>query len=153
MPPRTWRPHCRWRNGDLLQFADIVLGRFGVDRSELAKAVAEVTEVALLDSKSIELPENAKEFLDETTVRANCVIGIAEEDGVLVVIAADPSPARRRAVEAAAGRPVRWTVADPATIRTFIDRIYRAERRDRATGQELRGRRRPEQGGRRWLPR
>ena len=113
-------------NGDLLQFADIVLGRFGVDRGEVAKAIAAVTEVALLDSKSIELPDNAKDFLDEKIVRAHCVIGIAEEGGAIVVIAADPSPARRRLVEAAAGRPVRWTVADPATIRTFIDRTYRA---------------------------
>jgi type IV pilus assembly protein PilB len=113
-------------NGDLLQFADIVLGRFAVDRGEVAKAIAAVTEVALLDSKSIELPDNAKEFLDEKIVRAHCVIGIAEEGGSIVVIAADPSPARRRLVEAAAGRPVRWTVADPATIRTFIDRTYRA---------------------------
>ena len=114
-------------NGDLLQFADIVLGRFGVDRGELAKAVAEVTQVAPLDSKAIELPANAKEFLDEKIVRAHCVIGIADDNGTLVVIAADPSPARRRLVEAAAGRPVRWTVADPATIRTFIDRTYRAD--------------------------
>ncbi|MEO8266126.1 MAG: ATPase, T2SS/T4P/T4SS family, partial [Ilumatobacteraceae bacterium] len=113
-------------NGDLLQFADIVLGRFAVDRGEVAKAIAMVTEVALLDSKSIELPDNAKDFLDEKIVRAHCVIGIAEEGGAIVVIAADPSPARRRLVEAAAGRPVRWTVADPATIRTFIDRTYRA---------------------------
>ncbi len=113
-------------NGDLLQFADLVLGKFGVDRGEVAKAIAAVTEVALLDSKSIELPDNAKEFLDEKIVRAHCVIGIAEEGGAIVVIAADPTPTRRRLVEAAAGRPVRWTVADPATIRTFIDRIYRA---------------------------
>ena len=113
-------------NGDLLQFADIVLGRFGVDRGEVAKAIAAVTEVALLDSKSIELPDNAKDFLDEKIVRAHCVIGIAEEGGSIVVIAADPSPARRRAVEAAADRPVRWTVSDPITIRTFIDRVYRA---------------------------
>ncbi|MEY2401412.1 MAG: type pilus assembly protein PilB, partial [Ilumatobacteraceae bacterium] len=113
-------------NGDLLQFADTVLGRFGVDRVELAKAIAEVTEVALLDSKAIELPDNAKDFLDEKIVRAHCVIGVADEDGTIVVIAADPSPPRRRAVEAAAGRPLRWTVADPATIRTFIDRTYRA---------------------------
>jgi type IV pilus assembly protein PilB len=112
-------------NGDLLQFADTVL-KLGADRVEVAKAVAEVTEIALLDSKAIELPDNAKEFLEEKVVRAHCVIGIAEEDGVLVVIAADPTPARRRAVEAAAGRSVRWTVADPATIRTFIDRVYRA---------------------------
>ena len=113
-------------NGDLLQFADLVLGRFAVDRGAVAKAIAAVTEVALLDSKSIELPDNAKDFLDEKIVRAHCVIGIAEEGGAIVVIAADPSPARRRLVEAAAGRPVRWTVSDPATIRTFIDRTYRA---------------------------
>jgi type IV pilus assembly protein PilB len=113
-------------NGDLLQFADAVL-KLGADRAEVAKAVAEVTEIALLDSKAIELPDNAKDFLDEKIVRAHCVIGIAEVEGAIVVISADPSPARRRAVEAAAGRPVRWTVADPATIRTFIDRIYRAD--------------------------
>ena len=113
-------------NGDLLLFADAMLGKFGVGRAELSKAIAEVTEVPALDSKALEVPDNAKEFLDEKVVRANCVIGVAEENGALVVIAADPTATRRRAVEAAAGRPVRWTVADPATIRTFIDRIYRA---------------------------
>ena len=113
-------------NGDLLLFADAMLGKFGVGRAELSRAIAEVTEVPALDSKALEVPDNAKEFLDEKVVRANCVIGVAEENGALVVIAADPTAARRRAVEAAAGRPVRWTVADPATIRTFIDRIYRA---------------------------
>src|SRR3954469_12735805 len=112
-------------NGDLLQFADIVL-RAGVGRAELAKAISEVTEIPALDSKAIELPDNAKDFLDERVVRANCVIAVADDNGTLVVIAADPTAARRRTVEAAAGRPVRWTVADPATIRTFIDRTYRA---------------------------
>src|SRR5436190_14352804 len=90
-------------NGDLLQFADAML-KLGVGRAELAKAVSEVTEVPALDSKAIELPDNAKDFLDERTVRANCVIAVADENGTLVVIAADPTAARRRTVEAAAGR-------------------------------------------------
>ena len=60
-------------NGDLLQFADIVLSRFAVGRAELTKAIAEVTEVAALDSKAISLPDNAKELLDEKIVRAHCV--------------------------------------------------------------------------------
>src|SRR3954452_6450127 len=68
-------------NGDLLQFADIILGRFGGGRAELTAAIAEVTEVAALESKAIQLPDNAKELLDEKVVRANCVIAIAEEDG------------------------------------------------------------------------
>ncbi|MGZ4805411.1 MAG: hypothetical protein ACXV5U_03420, partial [Ilumatobacteraceae bacterium] len=45
-------------NGDLLQFADIVLSRFSVGRAELTKAIADVTEVAALDSKAISLPVN-----------------------------------------------------------------------------------------------
>ena len=114
-------------NGDLLSFADAMIGKFGIGRVELSKAIADVTEVPALDSKAIALPDNAKGFLDEKIVRANCVIGIAEEGNAIVVISADPTPSRRRAVEAAAGRPIRWTVADPATIRTFIDRTYRAD--------------------------
>src|SRR4051794_7485839 len=46
-------------NGDLLQFADGML-KLGVGRAELANAVAEVTELPALDSKAIELPDNAK---------------------------------------------------------------------------------------------
>jgi type IV pilus assembly protein PilB len=113
-------------NGDLLGFADAAL-KFNVGRVEVADAIARVTQVPLIDSKAIELPDNAKDFLDEKIVRAHCVIAIAEEGGTLVVIAADPTVARKRAVEAAAGRPVRWTISDPTTIRTFIDRTYRAD--------------------------
>ena len=58
-------------NGDLLQFADTVL-KLGADRVEVAKAVAEVTEVALLDSKSIELPD-AHAFLRGFTGYYGCL--------------------------------------------------------------------------------
>ena len=51
-------------NGDLLVFANDMVSKFGVGRAELAKAISEVTEVPALDSKSLELPENAKDFLD-----------------------------------------------------------------------------------------
>src|SRR3954463_14854311 len=141
-------------NGDLLQFADIVL-RAGVGRAELAKAISEVTEIPALDSKAIELPDNAKDFLDERVVRANCVIAVADDNGTLVVIAADPTAARRRTVAAAAGRPGRWALARPPGP---LDRprprhhshLHRShvpgERRDRSTGQAIRSRRRSEQG-------
>src|SRR4029078_5278845 len=38
--------------GDLLQFANDMVGKFGVGRAELANAISEVTEVPALDSKS-----------------------------------------------------------------------------------------------------
>jgi type IV pilus assembly protein PilB len=113
-------------SGDLLQFADVVIGRFGVGRPELMRAISDVTEVPEADSKAVVLPPNAKDLLDEKLVRMHLVIAVGEEGDTLVVIGADPSPARRKAVEAAAGRNMRWMVADPGTIRTFIDRTYRA---------------------------
>jgi type IV pilus assembly protein PilB len=113
-------------NGDLLQFADAAVAKFGVGRPELVKAIAEATEVPEADNKAVNMPANAKDLLDEKLVRAHCVIAVGEEGDTLVVIGADPSPPRRKAVEAASGRNMRWYVADPGTIRTFIDRTYRA---------------------------
>ena len=113
--------------GDLLQFADIVIGRFGAGRSEVATAISEVTGLPLADTRAIQVDPDAVGILDEAIIRAHCVIPVAEEDGALVVLAADPTSQRRQVVEGAARRPVRWMIADPATIRTFIDRTFRAD--------------------------
>ena len=114
-------------NGDLLQFAEIVLVQFGVGRAELAAAVGEATGIPASDPKSVQLAGDSTTALDEAIVRKHCVIAIGEENGTLVVLAADPTPSRRQAVEASTNQPIRWMVADPATIKTFIDRSYRAD--------------------------
>lgn len=112
--------------GDLLQFADIALARFGVGRGELAEAISQATGVPAADAKAVELSGDTMSILDEQLVRHHCVIAIGEDGHTLRVLSADPTPARRRAVEASIGRPISWFVADPATIKSFIDRTYRA---------------------------
>ncbi len=114
-------------SGDLLQFVDMALGRFGAGRAEVANAVAEVFKLPVVDSRAVQLDAEIVGMVDEKTIREHMVIPIAREGDTLVVMAADPSPTRRQAVEAAAGRPVKWTVSDPATVRTFIDRILRSD--------------------------
>ncbi len=113
--------------GDLLQFVDIARGRFGVGRDELIAAVSQATGIPAADGESLDPARDTTGLIDEAIARTHCVIAIAEENGGLVVLAADPTPARRKAVEAATKRPIRWMVADPTTIRTFIDRNYRAD--------------------------
>ena len=113
-------------NGDLLQFAEAMI-KLGVGRPELSAAVGQATGIPAADSKSVELAGESTTVLAEAICRTHCVISIGEEGDTLVVVAADPTPSRRGAVEASAARPIRWMTGDPATIRTFIDRSYRAD--------------------------
>ncbi len=114
-------------NGDLLAFADGLLARHGVGRTELALAISQATGVPAVDTKGIVIAEELKGLLDEQVVRRNCAVAVAEEGGALVVLCVDPAPSRRQAIEAAAGRQVKLFISDPMTVRTFIDTVYRAD--------------------------
>ena len=127
LSPENLATALQQANGDALQFADIVLGRFGTGRQDLANAIAEVWGVATVDTKAVEFDAEIAKLVTEEIARQNCVIPIAEVDGSVVILSADPSPERRATVEGLLQRPVTWQSADPATIRTFIDRSYRAD--------------------------
>ena len=113
--------------GDVLQFGELALGRFGVGRQEISLAVAQVFGLPAADTKGIQLNAETVALLDEKLIRAHQVIPVTLDGDTLIVLSSDPSPFRRAAVEAAAGRPVRWFVGDFATVRTFIDKMHRAD--------------------------
>ena len=114
-------------NGNLLALADALATRHAIGRAELADAISTATQVPVLDTRGLEIADDVKGVLDEAVVRAHCAVAVREENGSLIVVSADPTPARRAAVEASAGRPVTFYVADPATVRTYIDSTYRAD--------------------------
>jgi len=114
-------------NGDVLQFCDVALGRFGAGRTELATAVSEVFGFPLVDTKVLATDPETAALVEEKVARSNCAVPIAQEGDAVVVLAADPSSTRREAIEKTVARTIVWKVADPATVRTFIDRSYRAD--------------------------
>jgi type IV pilus assembly protein PilB len=114
-------------NGDLLSFVDLVVGRFGTERHIAAMAVSQVTGVPAAETKGVIIPDHLKNVLDEAVVRRHLAVAVAEDGGALVVLCVDPSPKRRAEIDRAAGRPVKYMLADPATVRTFIDSMYRAD--------------------------
>lgn len=114
-------------NGDLLAFVDALIGRFSTGRTEVAEAVSAATGVPQMESKDLTVDEEIAGLLDEALVRTHCAVAVATQGDALVVLSADPTPARRAAVEAAAGRRVVFYVADPKTVRTFIEQAYRAD--------------------------
>jgi type IV pilus assembly protein PilB len=114
-------------NGDLLKFVDTVMGQFTVGRTEAALALSAATGVQAVDTKGIEVADDVKRALPEPLVRKHCAVAVGVDGNNLMVLLSDPSPSRRAAIEAEAGRPVTYYVADPVTVRTFIDSMYRAD--------------------------
>ena len=114
-------------NGDLLTLAMELSAKFGVGRNELVAAVSAATGVPIADTKAIHIPEELRGLLDEAVVREHYGVAVAEENGTLVVLCADPAPARRAAIKNAAGREVKLILTDPTTVRTFVESVYRAD--------------------------
>ena len=114
-------------NGDLLAFAHSLGSKYGVGRTEIALALSAATGVPAVDTKNIVVSDDVKGILPESLVRQQCAVAVASEGDTLIILLSDPSPGRKSALEAAAGRPLKYFIADPATVHTFIDTLYRAD--------------------------
>ncbi len=112
--------------GDLLTMSNFLLTRHGVGRAELSQAVALACEVPVADSSVGQLDPEIVARIDEKVARENKVIPVAEENGSLVLYAADPSPARRAVVESATGQRFIWKASDHKTVTSFIEQMFRS---------------------------
>jgi type IV pilus assembly protein PilB len=113
-------------NGDLLVFSSRLTSHYGVRRAELAQAVAAVCQVPVADVSSVRLDPEIAARVSEAVVRAHTVMPIAEQDGMVVLYAADPSPWRRQQVESATGQRFAWYASDTKTVSSFIEQVYRS---------------------------
>ncbi|MFM8266757.1 MAG: GspE/PulE family protein [Ilumatobacteraceae bacterium] len=113
--------------GDLLVFAETVMTRHGASRGEVSAAISTVTGIPLADTKGIVIGDDDRGLLPEAVARANMALVVGHDGDTATVLLVDPSPTRRSAIESALGRRVEYRVADPSTVRTFIDSMYRAD--------------------------
>ena len=113
-------------NGDLLEFGIALLSKHRVGRHEVAQAVGAACQVPVADSSLVELDEEIVTRFPEEIARQHKVIPIAEQDGVVVLYAADPSSSRRQKVESATGQRFVWQASDDKTVTSFIEQMYRS---------------------------
>jgi hypothetical protein len=113
-------------NGDLLVLSNSLLTKHGVGRAELSNAISTACQVPLADSNPGELDEELVVRVAEDVARNHKVMPVAEENGSIVLYAADPSPARRQLVEAAAGQKFVWKASDYKTVTAMIEQMYRS---------------------------
>src|SRR5215213_8417605 len=92
LTPDALATTLRLASGDLLQFSELALGRFGVGRGELEQAISQVFGLPTVDTKQIVLDKDVSVLLDEAVIRTHQVIPVAVDGDSLVVLSADPSP-------------------------------------------------------------
>jgi type IV pilus assembly protein PilB len=114
-------------NGDLWTFGDLLVTKYGVGRSDYAKALGHATGVAVADPKSQVLDPEMATHVDETVARQFRVVPIAEVDGRVQVWSADCSKVRRDAAEAASGKKFEWFATDPKTVSSFTEQLWRSD--------------------------
>jgi type IV pilus assembly protein PilB len=112
--------------GDLLTFASRLVSHYGLGRTEVAQAVAMVCQVPVADSNNVALSEELAGRVAEAVARTHKVMPVSEENGMIVLYAADPSPWRRQQVETATGQRFVWKAADVKTVTSFIEQMYRS---------------------------
>ena len=113
-------------NGDLLELSGKLLSHWGIARVDLSQIVANVCQVPLADSSLVHLDEEIVTRFPEEVARTHKVMPITEEDGLIVLYAADPSPWRRQEVESATGQRFAWKATDEKTVTSFIEQMYRS---------------------------
>ena len=113
-------------NGDLLVMSNLLLTKHGVGRAELSNAISAVCQVPLADSNPGALDEELVVKVAEEVARNHKVMPVAEENGNIVLYAADPSPARRLLVETATGQKFVWKASDYNTVTAMIEQMYRS---------------------------
>jgi type IV pilus assembly protein PilB len=113
-------------NGDMLVFGDALLRKHGVGRQELSQATAAACQVPVAESNPGEIDEELIIKVDEQVVRTHKVMPVSEENGTIVLYAADPSPSRRELVEAATGQRFVWKASDYNTVTAMIEQMYRS---------------------------
>jgi type IV pilus assembly protein PilB len=114
-------------NGDLWTFGDLLVTKYGVGRSDYAKALGQATGVAVADPKSQVLDPEMATHIDETVARKFRVVPIAEVNGHVQVWSADCSKVRRDAAEAASGKKFEWFATDPKTVSSFTEQLWRSD--------------------------
>ena len=119
--PRNSPKALEEANGDLLKFGAKLLSHYGVGRAELSQAVGAVCQVPVADVSLVQLDEEIVTRFPEEVARTHKVMPIAEENGLIVLYAADPSPWRRQQVESATGQRFAWKASDQKTVTSFID--------------------------------
>ncbi len=114
-------------NGDLWEYGQMALTKYGAGRVEYAQALGRACGLPIADPKSIDVNKEIAAQVAEKVARKYKFIPVAEEGGRIIVWGADCSKKRRDAAEADAGRKFDWFATDPKTVSSYTEQMWRSD--------------------------
>jgi type IV pilus assembly protein PilB len=113
--------------GDLWEYGQIILTKYGVGRAEYAAALGRACGIPVADTRSTEPDVEISVEVDEKIARKYRFVPVRNDGGKVTVWGADPSPTNRAAAETAAGKKFEWFATDPKTVTSFMEQMWRSD--------------------------
>jgi type IV pilus assembly protein PilB len=114
-------------DGDLWEFGQILLTKYGIGRVEYAAALGKAVGLPVADTRGADINKELSVELDERVARKYRFVPVASEGGHVTVWGADCSPKKRAEAENAAGKKFEWFATDPKTVTSFMEQMWRSD--------------------------
>ncbi len=114
-------------NGDLWEFGQIALTKYGVGRVEYAAALGEACGLPVADPKTVEVNKAISEKIAEKVARKFRFVPVADLNDRVTVWGADCSYKNREAAEAESGMSFVWLATDPKTVSSYMEQMWRSD--------------------------
>ena len=125
--PELLVPSLNEAKGDLWQYGQMALTKYGAGRTEYARALGRACGIPIADPKTTEVNKEIATEVDEKVARKFKFVPVAESGGRIIVWGADCSRKLREAAEVAAGKKFEWYATDPKTVSSYTEQMWRSD--------------------------
>jgi type IV pilus assembly protein PilB len=127
LPGEMLAPSLADGDGDLWDYGQILLTKYGVGRVEYAAALGKATGLPVADTRAAEVDKDLSVEVDEKVARKYKFIPVSSEGGRITVWGADCTAKHRAEAEGALGKKFEWLATDPKTVTSFMEQMWRSD--------------------------
>ena len=127
LPGEMLAPALADGDGDLWEFGQILLTKYGIGRVEYATALGKAVGLPVADTRGSDINKDLSVELEERIARKYKFVPVASEGGRVTVWGADCTPKKRSEAENAAGKKFEWLATDPKTVTSFMEQMWRSD--------------------------
>ena len=127
LPGEMLAPSLADGDGDMWEYGQILLTKYGVGRLEYAKALGKAVGLPGRRHAGADIDKELSVEVEERIARKYKFIPVASEGGQVTVWSADPTAKQRGEAESAAGKKFEWYATDPKTVSSFMEQMWRSD--------------------------
>ena len=127
LPGEMLAPALADGDGDLWEFGQILLTKYGIGRAEYAIALGKAVGLPVAETRGTDINTELSVEVEERIGRKYKFVPVASEGGRVTVWGADCTAKKRSEAENAAGKKFEWYATDPKTVTSFMEQMWRSD--------------------------